>query len=94
MKKATGWFRRIYDPDYRVGYVFVANLIGSAATLLMLLPFIVKIKPVFDRHIWTKMIIYSFPLLIAGLSGSINDALDKVILRRVVGDRNRSCNSR
>ena len=32
------------------------------------------------------MINYSFPLLIAGLSGSINDALDKVILRRMIGE--------
>jgi O-antigen/teichoic acid export membrane protein len=32
------------------------------------------------------MVGYSFPLLIAGLSGSINDALDKVILRRMSGE--------
>jgi O-antigen/teichoic acid export membrane protein len=85
-EKSTGWFRAIYDPDYRVGYVFVANLIGSTATLLMLLPYILNIKLIFKRSIWYKMISYSFPLLIAGLSGSINDALDKVILRRVIGE--------
>jgi len=84
---SSGWFRKIYDPGYGVGYVFLANLIGSASTLLMLIPFIIRAKPVFDRHIWTKMISYSFPLLIAGLGGSINDVLDKVILRRVVGDQ-------
>lgn len=85
-EKSDGWFRRVYDPDYRVGYVFVANLIGSLATLVMLLPFIVKIRPVLDRTIWRTMIGYSFPLLIAGLSGSINDTLDKIILRRMVGE--------
>ena len=85
-EKSTGWFRTIYDPEYRVGYVFVANLIGSTATLLMLLPYILNIKLIFNRSIWSKMISYSFPLLIAGLSGSINDALDKVILRRVIGE--------
>ncbi|MCX6332887.1 MAG: oligosaccharide flippase family protein [Bacteroidia bacterium] len=82
----NGWFRKVYDPAYRVGYVFVANLIGSIATLLMLLPFIIKIKPAFDKGLWQKMIIYSFPLLIAGLSGSLNDVLDKVILRRILGN--------
>ncbi|MFM6915542.1 MAG: hypothetical protein ACKOUQ_11755, partial [Aquirufa sp.] len=30
----------------------------------------------------------SFPLLIAGLSGSINDAIDKVMLRRIIGEEN------
>lgn len=85
-KNSTGWFRAVYNPDYGVGYVFVANIIGSSVTLLMLLPFIVKIKPAFNSELWKRMITYSFPLLIAGLSGSINDALDKVILRRMVGE--------
>lgn len=87
-EKSHGWFRTVYNPDYRVGYVFVANLIGSGATLLMLIPFIIKIRPVFDRLIWLRMLSYSFPLMIAGLAGSINDTLDKVIMRRVVGEDN------
>ncbi len=85
-EKSDGWFRSVYNPGYRVGYVFVANLIGSIATLIMLLPYILRIKPVFDKTIWRRIINYSFPLLIAGLSGSINDTLDKVILRRMVGE--------
>lgn len=79
---------KFYDPDYGVGYVFLANLTGSAATLLMLLPFIIKTKPVYDLEIWKRMINYSFPLLIAGLSGSINDAIDKILLRRLTGEEN------
>jgi len=85
-ENSNGFFRRIYNPDYRVGYVFVANLIGSLSSLLMLTPWIFKIRVVFDRKIWTTMIAYSFPLLIAGLSGTVNDTLDKVIMRRVVGN--------
>jgi O-antigen/teichoic acid export membrane protein len=81
-----GWFRKVFNPEYRVGYVFVANLIGSISTLLMLLPYIIKIRPVFDSVLWRKIIGYSFPLLIAGLSGSINDVLDKVLLRRIMGE--------
>jgi O-antigen/teichoic acid export membrane protein len=87
-EKSHGWFRKVYDPNYRVGYVFVANLIGSVSTLIMLLPFIVKIRPVFEKAIWVKMIGYSFPLLIAGLSGSLNDVLDKILLRRIIGEEN------
>ena len=85
-EKNNDFLRKIYNPDYGVGYVFLANLIGSSATLIMLLPFIVKIKFQFDVHIWKEMIMYSFPLLIAGLSGSINDAIDKVLLRRLSGE--------
>jgi len=84
--KSEGWFRKIYNPDYGVGYVFLSNLIGSAITLIMLLPFMIKAKMTFYKVIWLKMLNYSFPLLIAGLSGSINDTLDKVILRRMIGE--------
>lgn len=84
-EKSTGWFRMYYNPEYKVGYVFVANLISSGVTLIMLLPFIIKIKPVFNIGLWYRMIGYSFPLLLAGLSGTINDALDKILLRRLLG---------
>ncbi|MDX9946352.1 MAG: oligosaccharide flippase family protein [Bacteroidales bacterium] len=87
-ERSHGWFRKIYDPGYGVGYVFLANLIGSAATLLMLLPFVILKKPVFDRELWKRMMAYSVPLLITGLSGSVNDTLDKVILRRMTGEEN------
>ena len=87
-ENSHGWFRRIYDPNYGVGYVFLGNLIGSAATLLMLLPFIFHTKMVFIWSIWKRMLLYSIPLLIAGLSGSISDTLDKVLLRRMIGPDN------
>lgn len=84
-EKSTGWFRNIYNPEYKVGYVFVANLISSGFTLIMLLPYILGIRLRFDSGLWYRMINYSFPLLLAGLSGTINDVLDKVILRRMIG---------
>ena len=64
----------------------MANLIGSTATLLMLTPFIFIKKPRFDKAVWNRMMTYSFPLLITGLSGSLNDTLDKVIMRRMIGE--------
>jgi O-antigen/teichoic acid export membrane protein len=83
-ERSTGWFRRFYNPEYKVGYVFLANLIASGLTLVLLLPYIMKVKFRFDSGLWYRMITYSFPLLLAGLSGTINDALDKVILRRMI----------
>jgi O-antigen/teichoic acid export membrane protein len=80
-KDGSGW----YNPDYKVGYIFVANLISSVATLIMLLPVILKTKFSFDTALWKRMFLYSLPLLLAGLSGSINDAIDKILLRRMIG---------
>ncbi|HBH84027.1 MAG: hypothetical protein A2X03_04995 [Bacteroidetes bacterium GWA2_40_15] len=85
-ENSDGWFRSVYNPEYRVGYIFVANLISSMATLLMLIPVIFRTTFIFDAALWKRMILYSYPLLLAGLSGSINDAIDKVLLRRMIGE--------
>jgi len=84
-KQLPGW---LYNPGFGVGYVFLANLAGSLCTMLMLLPWIIDIKPEFDREILKKMLGYSLPLLVAGLAGSINDAIDKLMLRRIIGEEN------
>ena len=84
-QNSTGWFRDFYNPDYKVGYIFVANLISSVATMIMLLPVILKANFSFDISLWKRMFGYSLPLLIAGLSGSINDVIDKILIRRIIG---------
>ncbi|HUX96020.1 MAG TPA: oligosaccharide flippase family protein [Bacteroidales bacterium] len=85
-QNSSGWFRKVYNPDYKVGYIFLANLISSTATLLMLIPVILKTKLNFSPDLWKRMIHYSYPLLLAGLSGSINDTIDKILLRRIIGE--------
>jgi len=84
-EKGSTWIYKIWDPDFQVGYVFVANLAGSAITLLCLVPFIFRIKPVFDRKLLGRMLSYSWPLLIGGMAGSLNEVLDKILLRRLIG---------
>jgi O-antigen/teichoic acid export membrane protein len=70
----------IYNPNIGVGYIFISILVSSLATLLLLLPQIIKIKLTFDKPLWKKMIRYSSPLIIAGLAGMANDTLDRVLL--------------
>lgn len=79
------WIYKIWNPDFQVGYVFVANLAGSAITLICLIPFIFRIRPVFDRKLLLRMLSYSWPLLIGGMAGSLNEVLDKILLRRLIG---------
>ncbi|MRR21422.1 polysaccharide biosynthesis protein [bacterium] len=83
--KGNTWIMNVYNPDFQVGYVFVANLAGSAFTLVCLLPFMLRIRPAFDRKLLGKMLSYSWPLLIGGMAGSLNEVLDKILLRRLIG---------
>ncbi|UKJ08280.1 lipopolysaccharide biosynthesis protein [Solitalea lacus] len=65
-----------------VGYVFLANLIASIVTLLLLLPEIAKVQAHFSWQLLTGMLSYSWPILIANLSFIINENLDKILLDR------------
>lgn len=68
-----------YNPNMGVAYVFIANLIASAATLLIFLPQYRKLK--FNAEVWKKLMRYGLPLIIIGFAGMINETLDRILLK-------------
>ncbi len=72
---------KVYNPDIGVGYIFIANLIASGSTLLVLLPSVLKTHLYFNIHIWKRMIWYALPLLLAGFTGIINETIDRILLK-------------
>lgn len=79
----SAFVNAIYNPEIGVGYIFIANLVASVVTLLMLFPGILKQKFVFDWQLWKKMFRYAFPLLIFGLAGIVNETMDRVLIKRL-----------
>lgn len=69
------WF---YDPTYGIGYIFVANLISTLVTLILLTPELL-IKYSFNGELLKRMLRYSFPLLILGIAGVMNQTIDKIL---------------
>ncbi len=65
----------------QVVYIFISNLAASVVTLLLLLPDIIKGRNGFDYELLKRIFSYSWPLLISGLAGSINEVYDRVSLR-------------
>ena len=55
-------------------FVFLANLLASGSILLLLIPEFVKVKWSLDFSLLKKMLFYSFPLIVVGLAGNINQA--------------------
>lgn len=76
----------LYNPEIGVGYIFISNLIASALTFIMLVPSMVKAKIKPDINLLKKMLSYSWPLLIFGFAGIINETFDRIILRRMLPD--------
>lgn len=75
------WAASLYDPSIGVGYVFIANLVASGVTLLMLLPQMRQITNGFDSNLWKRMLAYSWPLILVGMAGIINEMLDRTLLK-------------
>jgi len=70
----------IYSPEIGVGYVFISNLLASSITFILLLPEILRISFQFDKRLLKQMLSYAFPILIVGLSGVVNQNIDKILL--------------
>jgi O-antigen/teichoic acid export membrane protein len=64
-----------------VGYVFIANLIATIITTLLLLPVYLKAGLRFSASLWKNMLHYAWPLLLAGFAGVVNETLDKLMLK-------------
>lgn len=69
-----------YDPQMGMGYVIIANLIASGATLFLLIPEILQIQVKWDKKLWREMIIYSLPIMVASFGGIINETFDRIML--------------
>jgi len=69
-----------YSPNIGVGYVLISNLLATSITLILLLPEILKISFEFDKKLLLKMLDYSFPVLIVGLAGMVNQNIDKILI--------------
>lgn len=70
-----------YDPNNKVMYVFIANLIASGVNLLLMLPEISKISLNIDKAVYKKMLLYGLPIMLLGFAGTINEMFDRKILR-------------
>jgi len=76
----NAFFESIYVSNFEISYIFIANLISSGVTLLLVFPFYTKIKYAFDTALWKRMLKYATPVLIAGVAFSINETFDRILL--------------
>jgi O-antigen/teichoic acid export membrane protein len=76
----TGLTGLVYDPSIGIGYIFISNALASAVQLLLLLPWMRTGSASIDFTLWRKMLVYSLPLIIVGISFAINELLDRKIM--------------
>lgn len=81
--EGVSWF---YVPGYGVGYILVSNVICTFIVLLALFPEIIRIRWNFDAPLLKRILRYSFPLLILGVAGIMNQTLDKILYPLLIPD--------
>jgi O-antigen/teichoic acid export membrane protein len=76
--RAAGWqWLPLVDKNDQVGFIYISNMLGSAVTLLLFVPQLLRIKWEFDTKIWRQMLNYAVPLIIVGMAGMVNETFDR-----------------
>jgi len=86
-KDIPSFLNDIANSTEKVNFIFIANLVGSAVSLLLLLPYLLKFKWSFNTVLFKKMISYSWPIAVAGIAYVINENLDKILIGKMI-DKN------
>ncbi|MBC7873664.1 MAG: oligosaccharide flippase family protein [Ferruginibacter sp.] len=81
--KAGNFFATLYNPKIGLGYVILANLFASALTLLLLAKEFFQFRFRLNPAFWKEMMKYSWPLIIVGFGGMINETIDRIMLLKL-----------
>ncbi len=73
----------IYNPSIGLGYVIIANLVASAVTLLLLTKEFFQFRFRLNPRFWKEMMSYSWPLIIVGLGGMVNETIDRFMILKL-----------
>ncbi len=73
-----------FDLNFQVGYVYLANLIASLITFLMVFGSYKNLKIIFDWKLNKEMVKYAFPVMVASLAFAINEGIDRVMIEYIL----------
>jgi len=83
-EQPNSYLASFFNEDRKVIYVFIANLVASSTSMVLLFPVFKRFRFVWDWALFTRMLRYTYPLLIIGLAGMINDMGDKILLKHLI----------
>ena len=70
---------KIYDPTVGAGYAFYINLACTGSITFCFWKELTGFKPAFDRKLMKRMLSYSWPILVLGIAGILNQTADKIL---------------
>ena len=69
----------IYNPEVGAGYAFYINLACTATITFCFYKELTGFRYAFDKALMRRMLSYSWPILVLGIAGILNQAADKIL---------------
>lgn len=79
---------KIYDPSIGAGYAFYINLACSAMLVFCFYKELTGFNYSFDRQLMRRMFSYSWPILVLGIAGILNQTADKILFPYIYDGEN------
>ncbi len=75
------FFNSLYNPDINIGYAFFSNMVSSTVTFVLLIPEYKRFQFKISFRKYLTMLNYTWPLIVIGIAGVINEVSDKIFLK-------------
>ena len=75
------WLLHFVSPTPDFSYVIFAILVSCIVCALLFIPDLLRLNLKFDGKLLRQMLAYSLPLMVAGLPGTVNDFIDRILFR-------------
>ena len=80
------WLTRFVSATPDFTYPIFAILVSCVVCLILIFPELLKLTFKLDKGLIHRLLVYSLPLMIAGLPGIMNDVLDRLLMRFLNAD--------
>ncbi|MFI3280212.1 MAG: oligosaccharide flippase family protein [Rikenellaceae bacterium] len=77
-------FAGLFDSEFGVGWVLVANLAASVVTFVAVLTTTSRTVPRIDFVLLSALFVYSLPLLLSGVTATATDFIDRQMIKYLV----------
>ena len=75
------WMLHFISPTPDFSYVIFAILVSCIVCALLFIPDLLRLNLKFYGKLLRQMLAYSLPLMVAGLPGTVNDFIDRILFR-------------
>jgi O-antigen/teichoic acid export membrane protein len=86
INKEKGFYELFYSPAIGIGYYMIANIFSSLTKVILSYKEILAIRWQFSWELIKKVLHYSYPFIIIGMAGMVNEMLSRIIYKPLLSD--------